>query len=100
MYEEVKWLRKYELVSILDPDLDEEELEQNIQRVEELIKSLGCEFKELNKMGARKLGFDINGKKRGFYVIFSFEAEPSIISSLEREVKLSGLVMRSMTSRS
>ena len=93
-------MRKYELVSILDPDLDEEGLEQNIQRVEELIKSLGCEFKDLNKMGARKLGFDINGKKRGFYAIFSFEAEPSIISNLEREVKLSGLVMRAMVSRS
>lgn len=90
-------MNAYETTFILDPELEDESIEAEIARVENLIKTFGGEVIELQRWGRRKLAYEIKRKQMGYYVHFKFHAEGSFIEGLHREFRLNETILRYLT---
>lgn len=90
-------MRSYELLIILDSEIPEEEIDNHIDRLKDLITKKGCEIKDTNKWGKRRLAYEIKKSKKGFYLLLEFAAEPQVISELERDLKFVDGIERFMT---
>ena len=90
-------MRSYELLIIMDSEIPEEEIDNHIDRLKDLITKKGCEIKDTNKWGKRRLAYEIKKAKKGFYLLLQFSAEPEAISELERDLKFVDGVERFMT---
>lgn len=86
-------MRNYELLSILDPAMDEAARNQMIETVKGIINADG-EAGEADLWGAKKLAYPINKKKDGFYVLIPFKASAELPKELDRRLKISDNCMR------
>jgi small subunit ribosomal protein S6 len=87
-------LRNYELVYILQPELEEEEEAANAQRIEQLITSNGGQISETKPWGRRRLAYPLGGYRDGRYTLVRFELDPQSIQELERNLKLREEIIR------
>jgi len=93
-------LRPYETMFIALPTLTNEALEHLIETFEGIIESTGGKLIETDKSwGLRKLAYEINDFKDGYYTIFRFEGNGDVVKELERRFRLSDSVMRYLTVR-
>lgn len=86
-------MRDYELLFVLDPDLAEDQKEAMIETVKGIINKAG-EAGEADVWGDRKLAYDINKKKSGYYVVLPFKADADLPKELDRRLRISDNVMR------
>lgn len=91
-------MNEYESVIIIKPNLDEGEIEGIITEITDLINKDG-EVTKVDKMGVRKLAYEISKCKEGHYVVIYFEADPSIISELERNYRINENIIKFITVR-
>ncbi|MFC1614667.1 30S ribosomal protein S6 [Gemmatimonadota bacterium] len=89
-------MNQYENVLILDPTLEESEAEEKLEQLLELYKAEGVQIVETKDWGKRKLAYPIKKKDNGLYRVIRFDADPSVITELERRLKLDEKVMRSL----
>jgi small subunit ribosomal protein S6 len=87
-------MRDYETVFILDPGLDEGQVKDEIAKVENLIAGLQGEVVGTEAGGKRRLAYEIDGKREGYYTMISFRSQPSSLAELERAYKLNEMVLR------
>jgi small subunit ribosomal protein S6 len=87
-------MRKYETVFILDPKLDEDQVKDEITKVQDLISGMSGEVISVDPGGKRKLTYEIKGNKEGYYTLITFMFEPSSIGEIERSYKLNENVLR------
>lgn len=92
-------LRKYETIFVLRPDLEEEKNAEVIEKFKSLIENNGGEITNVEKWGKRRLAYEINDYREGFYVIVRFNAEPAVASELDRVYKISDEILRHMIVR-
>lgn len=85
---------KYELVYIIDPDVDEEARKALIERFGAMIESNGGSVEKTEEWGKRHLAYLINDKSEGFYVQVNFSAEASVPREIERNLGIAENVMR------
>ena len=88
-------MRKYEGVFVFKPDLEEEQRDLAFNRIKEAIESNG-KVLEIADWGKRKLAYEINYIKEGYYYIVDFEATPETITEIERRSKISDAIVRYM----
>ena len=86
---------KYELMYIIDVDLGEEQITAMIEKFKTLIEANGS-IDELEEMGKRKLAYLINDKPDGYYVLVKFTSAPDFPAELDRVLKITDGIMRSM----
>ena len=86
---------KYELMYIIDVDLGEEQIEAMIEKFKTLIEANGS-VDELDEWGKRKLAYLINDKPDGYYVLVKFTSAPEFPAELDRVLKITDGIMRSM----
>ena len=86
-------MRDYELLFVIDPDLDEEQKESLIETVKSVINA-GGEAGEADVWGDRKLAYKINKKTTGYYVVLPFKAEADLPKELDRRLRINENVMR------
>ncbi len=91
-------MNEYESVIIIKPNLEEGEIEGIITEITDLINQNG-EVTKVEKMGVRKLAYEISKCKEGHYVVIYFEADPSIISELERNYRINENIIKFITVR-
>jgi len=89
-------MNEYESVIIIKPNLDEGEIEGIITEITDLINQNG-EVTKVEKMGVRKLAYEISKCKEGHYVVIYFEADPSIIAELERNYRINENIIKFIT---
>ncbi len=89
--------RQYETTYIINAALEDNDVEQVINRVSEYITNHGGTISEVNKWGRRRLGYPIAKKFNGFYVHCIFDSAASIIPQLERFFVLDDNVLRHLT---
>ena len=89
-------MNKYESIIIIGQDVEEEGINALISRFTDLINTEG-KVSEVVQMGKRKLAYDINKNKEGFYVLFNFEAKPELIAELERNYRITDEVIKFIT---
>lgn len=86
-------MKNYEVLFILDPVIDDSEKNAMIERVKEIIND-GGEAGEVDIWGNRKLAYEINKKKDGFYVLIQFKANADMPKELDRRLRISDSIMR------
>jgi len=89
-------LKKYELLSIIKPNLDMEEIDKVVASLEENIKKIGGNVFNTDKMGRRKLAFEMQKFRDGFYVILNIELPENKVVELRRYIKLNENYLKEM----
>jgi small subunit ribosomal protein S6 len=79
--------------------LDEEGTNAVIEKFKTLIETNGGEIVKLDKWGKRKLAYEINDYKEGFYVLCIFKAGADVPKELDRVLKITEDVIKHMTLR-
>ena len=87
-------MRDYELVAIINPELDEERVSEIIDRVSQSINSRGGAVEETKKWGRRKLAYPIRKFMEAEYVLARFQLMPQSIKELETEISASQDILR------
>ncbi len=85
----------YELLYIIDPDKGEEGIAALVEKFKTLIEENG-KITEFEEMGKRKLAYLINDKPEGYYVLTKFTSEPAFPAELDRVLKITDGIMRSL----
>lgn len=87
-------IRSYEAAVVLRADLSDEQIEAYITRLLGIITSQGGEPGEPDKWGRRRLAYEIERQRDGYYVILPFKAPPDAPEELRRVMRLSEEVLR------
>lgn len=90
-----KSVEKYELMYVLNPNLNEEETAAIVEKFKTLIESNGT-IDELQEMGKRKLAYEINYLTEGYYVLVKFTGDPKFPAELDRVLGITDGVIRSL----
>ena len=80
-------MNKYESVVIINPNVEENALKALIERFQTLINTDG-KVEEVKELGKKKLAYEVKKNKEGYYVVYDFEANPSLIAELERNYRI------------
>lgn len=86
-------MNKYESVVIINPNVEETVLKELIERFQTLINTDG-KVEQVNELGKKKLAYEIKKNKEGYYVVYDFEANPSLIAELERNYRITDEVIK------
>ncbi|MDA8442800.1 MAG: 30S ribosomal protein S6 [Peptococcaceae bacterium] len=87
-------MKAYELLYILKPELDEETTSNVIDKFSAVITNNKGEVVSVDKWGKRRLAYEIEDRREGFYTLVNFKAEPELPQELERVMKISDEVLR------
>ena len=86
-------MNKYESVIIINPNVEETALKALIEKFQTLINTDG-KVEQVNELGKKKLAYEIKKNKEGYYVVYDFEANPSLIAELERNYRITDEVIK------
>jgi len=89
-------MKKYEIVLILDPTIEDSEVENKFNSVLEMLKSQGAEILDCLDWGKRKLAYPIKKKENGIYRVYRFNAKPQAIAEIERRLRIDEHLLRSL----
>jgi len=86
----------YEGLFLVGPNEEAVDFEAVCKVVEKILKKSEAELVTISKWDERKLAYEVNGKGRGLYILTYFNADPSKITAIERDVQLSEQIMRAL----
>lgn len=89
-------MNKYESVVIINPTVDEESMKALIAKFTEIINKDG-KVEKVDELGKRQLAYDVKKFSEGFYAVFYFEANPDLITELERNYRITDEIIKFMT---
>lgn len=88
-------MRAYEAVVLLSPVLEEDALAEQIEKLRGAIERSGGMIASVERWGRRKLSYDIEDHKEGFYLLIRFSADPrGGVAELEHYCRISASVLR------
>lgn len=89
--------RRYDTTFIIDGNLPDSERQALIERFAASLRRSGGEIDQIIRWGLRTLAYTINKRSHGYYVIFYYYADPAVIATFERELRLNEFILRYMT---
>jgi len=92
-------MHQYELMVILDPEVDERTIAPSLEKFLNVITNDGGTIENVDIWGRRRLAYEINKKAEGIYAVVNFTAAPASTTELDRQLKLSEAVMRTKVLR-
>jgi len=92
-------VRSYELVFIVHPEVDGDDLTAVIEKVEGLVERNGGKVTRIEPWGLRRLAYPIQKQWEGQYVLMRLELEVQGVAELERALGLAEQVMRHLIVR-
>lgn len=92
-------MHDYEIMVILDPDIDERTVAPSLEAFLEVIRQSGGTVENLDIWGKRRLAYEINKKSEGIYAVANFTSSPAATAELDRQLRLSEAVMRTKVMR-
>lgn len=87
-------MRAYEVMYIIRPELDEEQINAVIEKFKSLIENNGGEIAKLDKWGKRKLAYEIKRSREGFYVLMEYNGEAATTAELDRVFRITDDVLK------
>ncbi len=87
-------MRKYEIVYIIRPDFEEEKYREIVEKYNTLIQNNGGEVLKVEPWGKRRLAYEINKIREGYYVLLHISCDTEFPAELERNFKISDEIMR------
>ena len=92
-------MRRYEVMVILDPDLEERTVAPSLEAFLNVVKADGGSVEKLEVWSRRRLAYDINHKPEGIYAILDVTSTPEAVAELDRQLNLNEAVMRTKVTR-
>ena len=92
-------MRHYEIMIILDPNLDERAVQPSLEGFLKVITGNGGNVAKLDIWGKRRLAYQIEKKPEGIYAVVDLTAEPSTVTELDRQLNLNESVLRTKVTR-
>ncbi len=92
-------MRHYELMVILDPDLEERTIAPSLDTFLNVVRNGGGTVDKVDIWGRRRLSFEINKKAEGIYAVVDLTAEPAVMKELDRQLNLNEAVLRTKVLR-
>ena len=92
-------LRPYEVMIILDPDLEERTVAPSLDTYLNVVRQDGGSVDEVDVWGKRRLAYEINKKNEGIYAVVQLKAEPATVKELDRQLGLNESVVRTKVIR-
>lgn len=89
-------MNQYEVMYVVDAALEDSARSELINRFNELVVKNGGEVERVDEWGKRRLAYPINDLNEGHYVLMTFTAAPALPAELDRVLKITEGVMRSM----
>jgi small subunit ribosomal protein S6 len=90
---------QYELMVILDPEIDERTVAPSLDKFLNVIRNDGGTIDNVDIWGRRRLAYEINKKTEGIYAVVQLTAEAASTKELDRQLSLSEAVMRTKVLR-
>ena len=87
-------MRKYEIMFIVRPDMEEAEITKTAENLKKVLTDQNSKMLEEKAMGPRELAYEIKKNKEGYYVVYDFEANPSLIAELERNYRITDEIIK------
>lgn len=91
--------RDYELGFILNPEVNEEQTQNILGRVEQVVANYGGRIVKVNQWGRRRMAYPIERHRDGYYVFIDMILTPETVAELDRTLRVSEEVLRHMMKR-
>lgn len=92
-------MRPYELMVIIDPEVDERTVEPSLQKFLNVITTDGGTIEKVDIWGRRRLAYEIQKKSEGIYAVVNFTAAPATAQELDRVLGLNETILRTKITR-
>jgi small subunit ribosomal protein S6 len=92
-------MRHYELMVILDPDLEERTVAPSLDQFLGVIRQGGGTVDKVDVWGRRRLSYEIAKKVEGIYAVIDINATPESVKELDRQLNLNEAVLRTKVLR-
>ena len=92
-------MRRYEMMIILDPNLEENTIQPSLDQFLTVIRDGGGSVDKVDVWGRRRLAYDIDKKSEGIYAVIDMVAEPDTVRELDRQLGLNEAVLRTKVLR-
>lgn len=92
-------MRKYETMYIIRPDVEEEAKTNLVERFTKILTDNGAEIAKVDEKGKKRLAYEINDYRDGYYVLINFSSGEEAVSEFNRQAKFSDDIIRYMTIR-
>ncbi|PWD51111.1 30S ribosomal protein S6 [Serinibacter arcticus] len=87
-------MRQYELMLILDPEVDERTVAPSLDKFLSVITTGGGSIDKVDIWGKRRLAFEISKKAEGIYAVVNMTATPALAQELDRQLGLNEAILR------
>ncbi|HEX7224882.1 MAG TPA: 30S ribosomal protein S6 [Candidatus Limnocylindria bacterium] len=87
-------MRRYELMLLLRPDLEDDKLQAAVEKVTRAIVNAGGSLSKVSPWGKRRLAYDIGAHREASYFLIHFDIEPSQVREIERGMLISEEILR------
>ena len=87
-------MRRYELMVILDPSLDERTVTPSLDQFLTVVRDDGGSVEKVDVWGRRRLSYDIAKKSEGIYAVIDLTAAPATVKELDRQLNLNEGILR------
>ena len=92
-------LRTYELMVILDPNLEERTVQPSLDTYLNVVRNDGGTVDNIDVWGRRRLAYEIDKNAEGIYAVVALQAEPATVKELDRQLSLNESVLRTKVLR-
>ena len=92
-------MRNYELMVILDPELEERTVAPSLYTYLNVVRNDGGTVENVDVWGRRRLAYEINKNAEGIYAVVTLQAEPATVKELDRQLTLNESVLRTKVLR-
>ena len=92
-------MHQYELMVILDPEIDERTVAPSLDKFLNVIRNDGGTIEKVDIWGKRRMAYEINKKNEGIYAVVNFMSNSAATVELDRQLSLSEAVMRTKVLR-
>ncbi|HLR14329.1 MAG TPA: 30S ribosomal protein S6 [Bacillota bacterium] len=92
-------MRKYEIMYIVRPDIEEEAQTALIERFNKVLTDNGAEIEKVDEKGKRRLAYEIKNYREGYYIIINFTGGEEAVNEFDRLAKFNDDIVRHMVVR-
>ena len=92
-------MRRYEMMVILDPQLDERTVAPSLDQFLGVVKTQGGSIDKVEVWGKRRLSYEIDKRTEGIYAVVDMSCSPAAVAELDRQLSLSESILRTKVLR-
>ncbi|MFD1066609.1 30S ribosomal protein S6 [Oceanobacillus locisalsi] len=92
-------MRKYEIMYIIRPDMEEDAQTALIERFNKILTDNGAEIEKVDEKGKKRLAYEIKDYRDGYYVVINFQSDETAINEFDRLAKFNDDIIRHMAIR-